>query len=285
MNNKIAILLDTGCTLDERHFDENVFYLPLHINFKDRSYTDDEISPKKLYEMMKSEIPKTSISSLGEIKEKIQSIANKGYDKILSISISSGLSGVFNAVKMVSQELHEVEIKMVDSKNISLGTGFLALYAQKLLRENPDIQLEELYQKVNDTVPKSRVFFSMETLEYLVAGGRIGKVMGGLGSLLKIKPIISCNKEGIYYTIKKVRSTDKALAEIIKLVKEHISEHKEYFIALIYRDDKNILERMEEQLSTEIKKAIGYIAVDLVSPALGVHTGDSLIGVGVCPID
>lgn len=286
MDNKIAILLDTGCSLEKEHFKENVFFIPLHINFKDKSYKDlEEISSRQVYEKMKDEIPKTSIASPGEIREKIMQIADRGYNKILAITISSGLSGIYNAIKLASEQFKDLEIKVIDSKNISLGTGFFGLYAQRMLEKNPQIDFNQLYEKVKSSIPNSKVFFTMETLEYLIAGGRIGKVLGGLGTLLKIKPVISCNKDGIYYTIKKVRSTEKALSEIIKLVKEHISGHKEYFIALIYRDDESILKRIEKQLSAEIKNAIKYIPVDLVSPALGVHTGDSLIGIGAYYID
>lgn len=281
MKTRIAILLDTGCSLDSSYFGENIFFAPLYINFKEKSYRDmEEISAREVYKKMKNEIPKTSIASPGELKERIDKIIDKGYNKILAITISSGLSGIYSAINLVAQKINRAEIKVIDSKNISLGTAMLALYAEKLIKEEPDIELEALYEKVNKAIYNSRVFFSIETLDYLIAGGRIGKVLGGLGTLLKIKPIISCNKEGIYYTVKKVRSTEKAISEIIALVKEHISQHKDYMIALIYRDDKEILTKIEGQLSLEIEKAVKYIPVDLISPALGVHTGDSLIGIG-----
>lgn len=286
MKDKIAILLDTGCTYDSSYFSENVFFVPLYINFKEKSYKDmEEITSRQVYEKMKTEIPKTSIASPGEIEQKIKKIIDKGYNKILSITISSGLSGIYSAISMVSEKIDDCEIKVVDTKNISFGTGMIGIYADMLIQQNPEIDFDDLYEKVIERIGKSKVFFTIETLEYLIAGGRIGKVLGGLGTLLKIKPVISCNKDGIYYTVKKVRSSEKALSEIISLAKEHIAGSKNYVLTLLYRDDKKLLEKMENELKNEIKNAMKYLPVDLVSPALGVHTGDSIIGVGALILD
>lgn len=283
---KVAILTDSGCGLDERYMTKDTFIMPLYIHFKDKSYKDmEEISPKQVYDMMKNEIPKTSIPSPGEIQQKYDELIAKGYTKILVITISSNLSGIYSAFKMQAENVTGADIYVVDSKNIYFACGFLVLYAQYLIENNKVDSFDALCKKVESSVPKTTVYFVIDTLEYLIAGGRIGKVMGGLGTLLKIKPIIACNEDGVYETIKKGRSLDKAVSEIMDMLKERLDGKKDYFLGYIYRNDENVRAKIEDKLSNEIKTAKQVVTHGLVSPALGVHVGDSVIGIGACYFD
>lgn len=280
---KIAILIDTGCGLTSNYWGEDTYVLSLYVHFSDKSYRDMlEISSNEVYEKMDKEgIAKTSIPSVGEIKEVIKSIKSNGYTDILAISLSSGLSGVHNAVCMAAAEEEGINIKIFDTKNVWLGTGFFVLYAQDLLKENPYISIDELYEKVSG-VEKSKLYFYLDTFKYLIAGGRVGKVMGAFGTLLKIMPIIACDTQGIYHTVAKCRSEDKAITEITNRIKEFISENKDkkYYIAVVYKSDKEALRKIEQILEEEIKAATKYIKYDVVTPALGVHSGPGALGVG-----
>lgn len=286
MSNKIAIVSDTGCGLYKENIGNDTFLIPLYIHFKDKSYKDmEEIDSRTVYEKMKVEIPKTSISSPGEIKETLETIRDMGYDNVLIITISSALSGIYSAFELAAKDIENLNIKIIDSKNISMGTGFLVKHAERMLEENPEITLNQLYEKINGAVKNSTVYFTLETLEYLIAGGRIGKVAGGIGSLLKIKPIITCDENGVYNSIKNVRSTERAFSEMISLLREHLKGKKNYIMGLVYRDDVTLLDRMKNELSDYLSDAKECLEIDLVSPALGVHTGESLIGVGACYLD
>lgn len=287
MSGKIAIVTDTGCSLSKEHLSRDTFVVPFYINFQDMSYKDlIDIDPETVYKKMETEIPKTSIPSPGDIKEKLEHISALGYDKILIITISSNLSSFYSSCSVVADNgIEGLEIKVIDSKNIAFGSGFLVLYAQKLIDENPDIDFENLYNRISAFIPKSRVFFTLDTLKYLVLGGRIGKVTAGIGTMLNIKPIISCDENGIYYTVKKTRGSEKAISEIINIVKKALNGKKNYFLALIYKNDKNFLQKIESQISSEIKNAAAYIALNFVTPSLGVHTGASLSGIGYMILD
>lgn len=280
---KIAILMDTGCGLTSNYWGEHTYILPLYIHFTSKSYKDMiEISSNEVYEKMDKEgIAKTSIPSVGEIRQLINIIKSDGYTDILAISLSSGLSGVHNAICMAASEEKYINIKVVDTKNVWLGTGFFVLYAQELLEENPYISIDELYEKVND-IEKSKLYFYLDTFKYLIAGGRVGKVMGTVGTLLKIMPIISCDCDGVYNTVAKCRSEDKAIAEVTNRIKEFIAENKDkkYYIAVVYKSDKEALRKIEQMLEQEIKSASKYIKYDVVTPALGVHSGPGALGVG-----
>ncbi|MGP1411530.1 MAG: DegV family protein [Peptoanaerobacter stomatis] len=280
---KIAILADTGCGLTDNYLEKDTYMLPLYVHFSDKSYKDMvEISSNEVYEKMDREgLAKTSIPSVGEIKQMIEKIKSDGYTDILVISLSSGLSGVHNAICMAAKEEQDINIKIVDTKNVWLGTGFFVLYAQDLLKENPQISIDELYEKVNN-IYNSKLYFYLDTFKYLIAGGRIGKVVGTVGTLLKIMPIIACNDEGIYHTVSKTRSEDKAIADITDRIKEFVSKNvgKKHYIAIVYKKDERLLKKIEEILKDEIMSAVKYIKYDVVTPALGVHSGPGALGVG-----
>lgn len=286
MSRKIAILADTASGVLNEYWGEHTYILPLYINFTDKSYQDMiDIDAYKVFEKMEKEgIPKTSIASIGEIKNIIEKIKKDGYTDILAITISSGLSGVYNSINMAVTQEEDINIKVIDTKNIWLGAGFLLLYAQDLLKENPDIPFEEFYEKVSLGVKNSKLIFSLDSLKYLIAGGRVGKVVGTVGSLLKIMPIISCDEEeGIYQTLAKTRSTDKAIVEITGRIKDFMSKNKDkkHYIALTYKRDEGLMKKFEEILRQEIDTAQRYIKYETVTASIGVHSGPGVYGVGI----
>lgn len=279
---KIAILTDTGCGLERERFGKSTYVVPLYINFKERSYKDmEEISAEEVYKKMQTEIPKTSTASIDDIKKIINKIKRDGYTDILCISISSKLSGIFNAMNLAARDVDGINFKALDTKNISFGTGFFVLYAQTLLDKVSSLQ--ELYDKLESNIKNSKVFFSIDTLKYLIEGGRIGRVLGGIGSMLRITPIMSCDEDGVYYTVAKKRSLEKAILEIADQTKAFVDEHKtaqNRYFAIIYKNDENILNQIREALKDEFATASYFLIYNVVSPALGVHTGPGLVGVG-----
>ena len=177
----------------------------------------------------------------------------------------------------------DINIKVLDTKNISLSAGFFAIHAQEILNENPDVSLEEMYEKLQNNVKTSKVYIYLETLKYLISGGRIGKVMGSIGTLLKVLPIITCDDDGIYQTLAKVRNIDKAIMEMANKIKEFLSQNldKKYYLAVVYKRDINLLEKIKEMLKDEISNAQMFIQCDIVTPAVGVHSGFGAIGMCV----
>ena len=285
MNKNIAILFDSGLSVPQECIGEDMYVVPLYIHFKNESYKDTvNITSQEVIDKLQSEgVAKTSIPSIGDIKEVIEKIKNDGYKNIIAITISSGLSGIYNAMNIVASEEKDINIKVIDTKNISLSAGFFAIHAQEILKENPDISLDEMYEKLQSNVKTSKVYIYLETLKYLISGGRIGKVMGSIGTLLKVLPIITCDDDGIYQTLSKVRNIDKAVMEMTNKVKEFISQNldKKYYLAVVYKRDIKLLERIKEILKDEIANAQMFIQCDIVTPAVGVHSGFGALGMCV----
>lgn len=281
-NYGFAILVDSCCDVPEEYLEKYPIYvLPLRINYKGQSYRDRiDISPEEIYEKLSVEIPTTSLPEYADAKEVFNNIIEDGYDKIISISISSNLSGTFNLVRLVSDEFKAKGIKtyLFDTKNIAIASGMYAISVANHLEEGKDY--EETIQLLEAEYGNSKVFFCVETLEYLRKGGRIGRVASMLGSALGIKPIITCDKDGIYCIAGKERGSKRCINKAVALVKEFASRGKKAEIAIMCSGNRielpDIKDKLEELIPDCIVKIMGQI-----SPVLGVHVGPGLIGIAV----
>lgn len=275
---KIAILTDSGSEITPKIAEEyGIELIPLQINYSDVSYDDYTVEPKYIYENIDREVPKTSIPSIGDIVEKLNEIKNKGFDKIICISISSKLSGMYNAFMLAKSQVENVEIEVFDSKNISIGTGFFAIFARKLIDEGFSLEsiMETMKSKIKDSVP----VITLDTLKYLSLGGRIGKITGIVGNLLNLKLIISCNEDGEYYTVEKNRGTMKNINHAIDIVKKELSDIKDYYLVLLNGDNKSSMKIAKESMKDLIEGAKFYYEGQIV-PTLSIHTGPGLFGIG-----
>ncbi|EMF0109847.1 DegV family protein [Enterococcus hirae] len=280
MKNKVAILVDSGTDVPQELIEKYQMYvIPLKIIYKDRVYTDKvDITPEEIYQRLPQEIPGTSLPDGETITKIFEQIKQDGYEKILAVTISSGLSGTYNIVRLIAQQQEELEAYVLDTKNIGIGAGFSAIQAAKWLEEEMEWSL--LIERLNELVKQTKVFFNVATLEYLQKGGRIGLVASILGTALKLNPIISCNDEGIYYTVGKARGRKKSLDRTVSYVKERVGTAKVFNLAVAHGDAKEEATEMMARLKEEFPQA-QQIYFGQISPALVVHTGPGLLGVGV----
>lgn len=280
MKNKVAILVDSGTDVPQELIEKYQMYvIPLKIIYKDRVYTDKvDITPEEIYQRLPQEIPGTSLPDSETITKIFEQIKQDGYEKILAVTISSGLSGTYNIVRLIAQQQEELEAYVLDTKNIGIGAGFSAIQAAKWLEEGMEWSL--LIERLNELVKQTKVFFNVATLEYLQKGGRIGLVASILGTALKLNPIISCNDEGIYYTVGKARGRKKSLDRTVSYVKERVGTAKVFNLAVAHGDAKEEATEMMARLKEEFPQA-QQIYFGQISPALVVHTGPGLLGVGV----
>lgn len=181
-----------------------MFVAPLKIIFRDGEYADGiDLTAAELYQRLPLEIPKTSLPSAETVLQILDQIRSEGYNKVLTVTISSGLSGTNNMLKLLAANIKDLDMYVYDTKNIAIGSGFSAIQAAEYIAGGMDWQTLKLV--LDAQTGKSKVFFCLDTLEYLQKGGRIGMVTAMLGTALNLKPVISCNPEGVYYTMAKVR--------------------------------------------------------------------------------
>lgn len=281
---KIALLVDSGTDVPAEIMSQyGMYMLPLQIIYKDRTYTDKvDITAEEIYQRLPQEIPSTSLPDGGTINKIFDRIKADGYEQVLAVTISSGLSGTYNVVRLMGEQRNDLDIFVLDTKNIGIGAGLQAIRAAELLNEG--VTWQELKEQLLQEVVRNKVFFNVATLEYLQKGGRIGLVASILGNALKLNPIISCNDEGIYYTVAKSRGRKKSLDKTVELVKQYIGNHKQFRLAVAQGDALAEAKEMKTRLEQEFPQ-VKEIFFGQISPALVVHTGPGLLGVGVQLLD
>ena len=276
MREKVAIVTDSTCDLNNEIIQEyDIKVLPLKVIYPDREYLDRiEITPQEIYDKMPAEIPTTSLPSPAAVMELYKKLQDEGYTHIISIHISSGLSGTFNTVYSVAKEFKNMVIEVLDSKALSMGLGMPVLEAAKTLKNT--LSFEAALKQAKKVISNMEVYFVVATLDYLKKGGRIGYVAGTIGEIMQIKPIISINEEGKYYTYDKVRGRKKSLLRLFEIVKEKI-DVKNSKVAVMnsaaHEEALEILEKIKPLPKVE------KIYSGQLGPVMGVHAGPGLIGV------
>lgn len=278
-NEKIALLVDSGTDVPISVLKrDHIFMAPLNIHYADAVYQDSiNINPEDVYKQMPDIIPTTSTPSGEQILSILEKIAAEGFQKVVVITISSGLSGTLNAIRVQANQLEDLEFAYIDTKNISVASGLSVIFASNLIESKEDFN--SVVAKTMSQLEHNKIFFYVDTLMYLIKGGRIGRVSGMVGQLLNIKPVISCDESGIYYPVAKERGKVKALKKLNQLV-EDFSESHEVDIIIVNAQAKELAQKIQESLMASDLK-IRQILSSEVSPALGVHTGPGAIGVAV----
>lgn len=277
---KIAILVDSGADVPKNLIEKyNMYLVPLKIIYSDGEYSDGiDISAEEVYSKLDKEIPSTSLPSGETIQNIFKQIKKDGYNKVLAVSISSGLSGTYNAIKLISKQIEDLDVFVLDTKNIAIASGFSAIQAAEYIKDGMDF--ETLKKTLSGNLDNSKVYFCVSTLEYLQKGGRIGLVSAVLGSTLNLKPIISCNDEGIYYTVAKVLGRKRSLNKALDLAIDFIGDSNMYNIGVVHGDAEEEAYKLLELLKSKLPNY--KLSVEgQISPALGVHTGPGTIGIVV----
>lgn len=276
LKEKIALVADSACDLPKKLIDEyQINILPLKVVYGDQVFSDRvDIEPDEVYDRMPGQIPTTSMPGVQEIRDLFYHLRSEGFTHILSLHLSSGLSGTCENVRSVASEITGMQIKVFDTNTLSFGTGWMVLDAARNIAAG--LSFEAVIAKYHELQPKVQVFYILETLEYLAKGGRIGKVSGMLGTLLDIKPIISVGPDGKYFTFCKARGRNRSIEKLCEIVEKAVKESR-INLAVLNGGAREECQRLYERLK-QLPNINELVSSD-ISPALGVHTGPGLMGV------
>lgn len=274
---KTALITDSACDLtDEQLKQYNIRMISLRIICQRAEYRDRvELKQDQIYDIMDQELPKTSLPLPEDIHGLYAELIEAGYTDVVHICISSGLSGTWNMIRILSEEYRDrLNIRVVDSKTLSTGLGYMVLAAARALEEgaDPDTAVQ-VAQKVRGT---QLGMFVIRTLEYLRKGGRIGLVEGVVGNLLQIKPIVFVNDDGIYETLAKARGYKAAVEQMMQEAIKRFGKTKIHLSVVhgqAQEDAQNLLDRLKQVLN------IASHMIAPVSPVLAIHTGRGLLGI------
>lgn len=275
---KIALITDTAADVhDDIVKKYNIHVLPFRIIYKDREYKDRiDITPKEVYDNLDKEVPTSSLPSMQDMEDIFTKLEEEGYTHAIAVTLSSGLSGIYNAVKLVSENHPKIKSYVCDSQSISAGEGIIIEVCAELMEKGKSF--DEIVDEIPNIKSRIDVFFVVGTLEYLKRGGRIGKVSGTIGELLNIKPIIGIDKkDGRYYTYDKVRGRKQSINRLLEIIGTKLKESKHR----VWVMNGNASEETNKVFE-KIKMMENAVQVSLggdISPVSGVHSGPGLIGV------
>ncbi|MDF2699161.1 MAG: DegV family protein [Haloplasmataceae bacterium] len=281
-NQKIAIVTDSTSSLDflKHHYD-NIFMVRMPIFFGDKEYIDGEtITVEEFYQRISTEntIPSTSQPSLGDTLNLYERIKAEGYTDIIHFPISKGLSGTYQSLFSIRELVDNVHVHIVDTKSTAVILGFIVLEAARLVSESKSV--DEVLMYSNYLSNNFKPYFMVDDLKYLIKNGRLSNAAGFIGSILKIKPILTFNEEGQIVGIEKIRTTKKAMSHIIETVIEETKNLKrvQYFIS--YGGDQELVQSFKE-IITEYNKFNMQEVLECILPSvIGAHVGCGIVALG-----
>lgn len=216
----IKIVTDSTCDLpDDIIKSLDISVVPLYINIGREGYLDGvEISRQDFYQNLPNYPihPTTAAPGTDMFHRIYERLINQGATQILSIHISPSLSAVLDVARTAAQEMKDATVEVFDSRQLSLGTGFLVELAARAAQQGK--AMNEIMHSLKDQISRSHVFASLETLEYLRRSGRMNGVVSGIGNLLQIKPILRMYDGNP--TVERVRTQSKAIKTMMNWLKQ-----------------------------------------------------------------
>ncbi len=249
--------------------------VPLNVHFGDDQFLDGvTIQADEFYQRLvsRSELPKTSQPAVGVFMEAYQELL-KDADGIVSVHISSKVSGTVNSAQLAVTELASDVIEVVDTLQASLALGLIAVAAAKVAQSGAS--LAEVVAEAHSASERASFYGVVETLEYLEKGGRIGKAQALLGSLLRIKPILTLH-EGVAHPVEKVRTRAKGLERIAAITSALAPLEAVGVMSSDSADDTSII---ADAMAQQVPEA--DIVVSRFGPVLGTYLGPGSLGVAV----
>jgi DegV family protein with EDD domain len=262
--------------------DSNVHIVPLSVVMGDITYQDGSESVRNnFFNVLESsnDLPTTSQPSAGDFAKLYRDLAAKDPD-ILSIHISSGLSGTINSATAATKMVPEANITIVDTKTLSVGAGWQVAAAAKAIRAGwPREKILALLKKISDDCHS---FYTLNELKYLIHGGRISHMKGLVASILQIKPIIGVDHEsGKYVQNGQARSFQGALEGVVKLISKIYGAGSKIRVQVAHTANPEGADKLHNLIDKEFD--CKWLPIGPISFVLGAHTGPSMVGVCFTP--
>lgn len=284
MKQSIRIVTDSTADIPEALRSElGIEMVPLKILLNSETYRDAvDLKAAEFYAKLPScsTLPTTSQPSPAEFIEVYEKLKEEGADTVISIHLASALSGTHQSAVLASSMLEDgPAVETFDSRSASYGIGMLAVAAAEAARQGKS--KEEIVQLVEEMRKETRLYFLVDTLEYLQKGGRIGKAAALVGSLLNLKPILSISDEGVVYSVDKARGQKKAIARIVELLEKDYAGRPIHLTMAHCNAEEAAVQALEKSITDHFDvKSIRYT---IIGPVVGTHAGPGALAAFVSP--
>jgi DegV family protein with EDD domain len=270
----LRIVTDSTCDLPAATVHElEITVLPLNIHIGDEIRQDGvDISREEFYQRlpgMKS-FPKTAAPGPEIFRQLYERLADEGAKAILSIHISESLSATVNVARKAAEEFTRIPVTVLDSSQLSLGTGFLVEKAAQMARAGH--ALEEILVEMKEQMNRTYVFASLKTLEYLRRSGRMHSAVAHIGEFLKIKPLLHMNLGKA--TVERVRTQKKATEQLLDWLKEYAPYEQ---LTVLHAGIQEEAEALQEAVRAYFPEEMEPVPVQ-ITPVLGTHLGVGALG-------
>ncbi|PHV71671.1 EDD domain protein [Sporanaerobium hydrogeniformans] len=281
---EIVLLSDSSCDLPELLVKEyNVQIIPFYVSFDQTTYYKEitELTIPDFYAKLRKEkiFPKTSLPAINDYVETFKPLVAAG-KSIICVNLSAHFSGSHNAAlnarELILENYPNAQIAIINSLNATAGQGLLVQEIGRMIADG--LPFDTIVQTAEKLRESARIFFFVESLDYLEHGGRIGKAAALLGSMLNVKPLIYL-QDGLLFPGGKVRGIKKAMAKLIEDTAKYIAGQPEAFhIAFAHADNL----KYAEQLAKDLSSALGVTfnnPYTLIGTTIGVNTGPDVGGI------
>lgn len=277
----MRIVTDSGADLPPEWLQQHgVTALPLHITWENGEAADD-IGHADFYARLAREAnpPTTSQPSAGEFRDLYAHLAATDPD-IVSVHISSGLSGTLLSAEAAAQMVPEARVTLVDTLTLSGAEGWQVRAAVAAAKAGDTV--EKVVAKLARVRAATDTVYTLNTLHYLIRGGRIGRVKGSIGSLLNIKPLIAVEKEkGTYVQVGTGRGLVRAMKSLAEYVAGQVGEETAIVAQVLHAEAPDLAAELRDLVDRRFP--VRWLSTGEISPVLGAHTGPRLIGIAFAP--
>jgi DegV family protein with EDD domain len=274
---KVTILTDSSAYLPQEYVDRyGIVVLPMTLNWDGKSYRDGvDILPEAFYNRLDNSdtLPTTSQVTVGEYVTLLEDLVKSGR-QVLMLPISSGISGSYDSATQAVKDYSPDQVQLVDTKLVSMALSFQVLAAARHAAEGGS--LAECKQTALDAYGKIGVYFTVNTLKYLAAGGRINSARRLLGTALSIRPVLEI-RDGKIELVESVVTTTKAIERMVTLVKEKTAAKRPLRISVFHAGIPETAQALQDRLVAEMQPEEAILSQ--ISPVIGSHTGPKTISI------
>lgn len=272
----VRVVTDSACDLPVARAEElGIEIVPLTIRFGTEEFVDRvELTNEEFWAKVatSSVLPETAAPSAGAFEATFQRLADEGADGIVCINLSSRLSATMQAAQLAAKALKgTIPVEVVDSLSVSMGLGLQCISAVKLAEQGR--ALDQIVRSAEDQALRTRLFGTLDTLEHLKRGGRIGAAQALLGGMLSVKPVIEV-RDGAVAEAGKVRTRSKSLA----LLADKLAQAKNPEQVFVFDAQAPDIDELVELLAPTVSRS--EIEFGTIGPVIGTHAGPRTIGVG-----
>ena len=272
------IVADTTCGLPRDLMRQRgIPFVPQVVIFGEESYHDDEqLNIATFLQKLKisSTLPKTAAPEPSLYYPIFEDAKKKG-ESVVVVAPTSKASGTVRSAETASQEFPGLDIRVVDTLTISCNLGSMVLVADDMAKQGASA--DEIVKRLNDMIPRGRIYFLVDTLEYLAKGGRIGGAKKLLAGLLKIKPILQIT-DGQVEPFEQHRTKKRALARLVEVVTEQCKGRNDAHMCVIQVEAEKEAAAFALELKSRVP--VSEIPIYELPPAIVVHAGPGAMGVG-----